>query len=92
MEVLCNLFVSEVVNKLLSIKINEEIFVIRVLEETFAEDFVFLDSDRRSCFSKESSLDESDFVEEALATFENVSETVFSSQFREDGKMKFFGS
>lgn len=52
--VLCNTTSPEVVNRTMNIKITSELFVVRVMEEPFAEDYVYLKSSHILCNSEDS--------------------------------------
>lgn len=72
--------------------INNEILVIRVLEEPFAEDLIYINSDRRLSKSDDSSSEESEFIEETMSIFENVPETIFSLLHTNDRDVDGFES
>lgn len=72
---------SEVVNRMVNIKINNKVFVVRMVEKPFSEELFFVKSNRKTCILEVSSSDTSTFGFEAFDSLELVPETKFSSSF-----------
>lgn len=82
--VLVDVTSKEAINRAITIKINQVLYEVRLLEDPFAEEFCYMKSDRNLWDSDGSSSNDSYCVEDFNAYVDIVSEAILSATFWED--------